>query len=235
MKKQVFLIFFMAIFSLAGFSQTLVTQSTGLMAEPSLTSKRIATVLEGDKVALIEKSGEFWKVTCNMKTGFIHGSCLSNYVDPNKKEMKEPAADKAVTGKSVTTPTVMDSAIIVTGARNLLYYNGRLLTVPELKALLITNPEAKEKWKTRNFLYISGLVLAGTGGGVIGANLGSGNMGMVLLGVGIGGVGLVFAVLSDRAQKAAISIYNQGITGKPGSVSLRMGVAEHGFGLTMSF
>jgi hypothetical protein len=235
MKKQAFLIMLLAFFCLAGFSQTVVTQNTGLMAEPSLTSKRVTTAYEGDQVTLIEKSGEFWKITCNKKTGFIHGSCLSNYVNPNIKGQEEAVAGKAVAGQAVTVPAFQDTSMIVTGPRNQLYYKGKLLKAADLKALLITNPEAKEKWQTRNVLYVTGLVLAGTGGGVVGSSLGSGEVGLVLIGVAIAGAGIGVAALSGIAQQKAISIFNLGVIGKPGSVSLRLGAAQHGYGLTLNF
>ena len=240
MKKKVVLILAMAMFTLAGFSQIVITQSTGLMAEPSLKSKRLATVFEGDKVTLFEKSGEFWKINVDKKTGYVHETCLSNYADPNKKDEKMAVAQdvtvgKVATGQAVTLSATPDSALIVFGPKNRLYYQGKLLKEAGLKALLITNPEANAKWQARNVLYISGLVLAGVGGGIVGGSLGSGNIGAVLIGVGVAGAGIGCAALSDGLTKKAINIYNQGIAGKRGSVSLRLGMAEHGYGLTLRF
>jgi hypothetical protein len=235
MTKPAILLLFLGIFSLAGFSQVVVTKSSGLMAEASLTSKRVATAYEGSKVDLIEKSGEFWKVTLGKKSGFIHESCLSNYVNPNKKEQENAVAENAGAEKIAVIPVAPDSALIVRGPRNRLYYEGRILTAPQLKALLITNPEAKEKWQTRNFLYYFGMIMAGTGGFIVGSSLGSGDIGMILTGVGIAGVGIGSAALSDGMLKKAISIYNHGIMGTPRSLSLRLGMADHGYGFTLSF
>ena len=70
--------------------QVTVTTSSGLYEEPSINSKRIATAFEGQTVVLGEKSGEFWKVTIQKKTGYIHETCLSNFSKPTTKAAEEP-------------------------------------------------------------------------------------------------------------------------------------------------
>jgi hypothetical protein len=103
MKKL--LILFCLIFAGIGMvsGQVNVTSSTGLFEEPSLKSKRITTVVEGEKVTLGEKTGDFWKVSIGGKIGYIHKTCLSNYADPNAKVSPEyviiPVAPKAPPAK----------------------------------------------------------------------------------------------------------------------------------------
>jgi len=60
MKKNFLLLLVLAMFSLIGYSQVTVKQSSSLLVEPSLTSKKIATAFEGDPVTLLEQTGKFW-------------------------------------------------------------------------------------------------------------------------------------------------------------------------------
>jgi hypothetical protein len=120
MKKITCLVFGLFIFGMVGYSQITVRQSTGLMGEPALTSKRLATVYEGEQVTVIEKSGAFWKVDYKGKIGFIHETCLSNYVDPNQK-LQQNERNDAIEAKSLiqdSTKTVMSSRDTFTDARD---------------------------------------------------------------------------------------------------------------------
>jgi hypothetical protein len=233
MKKNVCLILMLAIFSLAGFSQVTLTQSTGLMDQPSLTSKRITVAIEGDQVDLIEKSGEFWKVTYKRETGYIHESCLSNYIATKLKEEENPV--KVI---EEAQPVVQDSAEIVIDSKGKLMYKGAYLTSPQLKKIISTNPAAKSALQSGTFLYYLGLVSAGVSGGILGTELGSGKVtstGLVLTGVFLGaGIGAV--LLSSKQFKKAVQIYNQDIRlHNGGKVALRIGMADHGYGITLSF
>ena len=94
MKKIILLCcLLLATFGIA-LGQVLVTTSTGLLTEPSLSSRRITTLLQGQSVTLNEKTGDFWKVVVGRKTGYVHQSCLSNYTDTVKTEVKEPLMEQ---------------------------------------------------------------------------------------------------------------------------------------------
>ena len=75
------------------FSQTKVTTSTGLYQKPDISSKRITTVIEGEFVQLGQQVGDFWEATYKKKTGYIHKTCLENYVSPIKVEKVIPLID----------------------------------------------------------------------------------------------------------------------------------------------
>jgi len=44
-----------------------------------------------------EKTGEFWKAVVGKKSGYLHESCLSNYVDPKKSGNTEPVIAPVIT------------------------------------------------------------------------------------------------------------------------------------------
>jgi hypothetical protein len=66
MKKFIFL--FCVLLATAGAApgQVLVTTSTGLLTDPSLCSRRITTLIQGQSVTLNEKTGESWKFGWNI-------------------------------------------------------------------------------------------------------------------------------------------------------------------------
>jgi len=83
MKRLLLVTLLLTICITWGFSQTKVTSSTGLYQKADLTSKRIATLIEGDSVQLGRAVGDFYEAT-NMKgkSGFVHKTCLDHYVPP---------------------------------------------------------------------------------------------------------------------------------------------------------
>lgn len=66
-----------------GFSQTKVTTSTGLYQKADLSSKRIATLFEGESVTLGQVVGDFYEaINRRGKSGYVHKTCLENYEPP---------------------------------------------------------------------------------------------------------------------------------------------------------
>jgi hypothetical protein len=100
MKKYLLLlVLLLACISMAN-GQIKVTTSTGLFEEPSLTSKRITTIMEGEAVTLGEKKGEFWFASFKKHSGYIHESCLSNF---SGNKTGEPSQVKVIPLPPATT------------------------------------------------------------------------------------------------------------------------------------
>jgi hypothetical protein len=85
------IVFFLLVFISVKFciSQTKVTVATGLYEKTDVSSKRIRTVYEGEIVKLGKSVGDFWEASYRGNSGYIHKTCLENYVNPKPKVQPE--------------------------------------------------------------------------------------------------------------------------------------------------
>jgi len=141
-------------------------------------------------------------------------------------------------GQAQVTEAVKDTAKIVIGEKGKLTYKGSPIAGKPLKDLLYQNPEAKSKVQGANVVYIFGLIAAGAGGGMLGSELGAVQVtstGLIFSASSIA-VGLLAAVASTSMMRKAVEIYNRDVgTANFPKLALRIGAAQHGFGMTLTF
>lgn len=141
-------------------------------------------------------------------------------------------------GQAQVTEVEKDTAKIVIGEKGKLTYKGSPIAGKPLKDLLYQNPVAKSKAQGANVVYIFGLIAAGAGGGMLGSELGAGQITStgLIFSVSSITVGLLSAVVSTKMMRKAVEIYNRDVGNGPvPKLAWRIGAAQHGFGMTLTF
>ena len=217
MKKYALFLIILVMFSVIGYSQITITQNSSLLKEPSLTSKVITTAFNGDSVTLIEHTGKFWKVDYQKKTGYIHETCLSNYIAPSQKEPDKTIACEQIQEKpqSVTDKTVSEKTTVgqIELKKGVYCLNDKPLKNKELKKLLKSNSECIVELRTYQMVSAIGL-----SGQIIVSVIGIATLDPVLSTVFILGglaanIGFT-ALFGGPSLKKAIEIYNKSLESK---------------------
>jgi hypothetical protein len=88
------------------FCQTKITVATALYEKPDLTSKRVVSLIyEGTSVQLGQQVGDFWEANYKGKSGYVHKTCLENYV--SDKPQDSPIAISPMTETRMGTTNIL--------------------------------------------------------------------------------------------------------------------------------
>jgi hypothetical protein len=128
-------------------------------------------------------------------------------------------------------------------------YDGESIKLGPLGKLLANDAEAAPFAKKANGQLVSGCVLAGIGGYMLGGEIGllfvnrenarEPNVGIAVGGLVISSFGLILGGSANRNLQKAVYIYNKNEAadgpGNARGVSLNLGVTDNGLGLSMRF
>jgi len=119
--------------------------------------------------------------------------------------------------------------------------DGTRLTPTKVREIMSGNSEALKMFNSGQALGITGMILGGIGGGLIGWDLGArlgggkGNGTLLVVGAATAGVGLCFALIGDANVKKSVTLYNSTLSSNTGSYQINFGFTQTGIGLSMRF
>ena len=219
MKAKVLLVLFLMMSALNGIPQVTITQSTSLLSEPSLTSKKISIVFEGESVSLVEQSGDFWKVSYNKKVGFVHQSCLSNFSVQGKQSVEGGSnpgqtGNSGFIGKGGNIGSKGTPVTIAMIGKNY-FYNDKQVTKQEFGTVLSGDPASAPFYSKYKFYNTIGYVAQG-GITVVGMAIGVITLGPMLYIAPVAGffANLPFIFIASRNLNEAIDAFNSSHSGE---------------------
>jgi hypothetical protein len=121
--------------------------------------------------------------------------------------------------------------------------NDQPLNNQQLTTILSTNPDALTQYKKAKSTAIISTILSGTGGFLIGWQLGNSisgadvNASMIIAGGALIGIGIPIAIKSQNGFKKCIETYNSGLPSASlhPKAELRLGFTSNGIGLALKF
>ncbi len=118
---------------------------------------------------------------------------------------------------------------------------GKKLPPAKVREIMAGNNEALKSYNTGQALGVTGVVLASSGGFLLGfelgAFLGGREVNIAVLGAGAGGlaIGLVFALVGDSQVRKSVMLYNLKLNNNQIPYQVHLGFTKTGVGLSLRF